>query len=174
MNEKTKKILLIIFAVVFVAVIAVWMLANPAPKHIEDTNGEENYSLQEISERDVVSLKMGSRGGVSKEETHFNVADFDVSEGIEYSSRKFTGVQSLYAATIFKGSDIYVYLSDFKVKSGNFAFYVVLDGKIVGEVSPDEFGTAEFKLDNIDKTATVEYIIAGESASFQFTAPLDW
>ena len=50
----------------------------------------------------------------------------------------------------------------------------MLDGKIVGEVKPDEFGIAEFILPDIEKTGTLEYIIAGESADFSFTAPMDW
>ena len=174
MNENTKKILLITAAVIFAVVCAVWIFLNPAPEHIEDTNGEENYSLQKIRKEDVVAKEMGSRGGVSTTETGWNVAGFDVNKGMKHHCRKFTGVEEIYSCTIFKGSDIYVCLTDFKVKSGNFAFYVVFDGEIVGEVKPDEFGLAEFRLENIKKTGTLEYIIAGESADFSFVAPIEW
>ena len=174
MSGKMKKILGIVCVIALVGVIGVWMLMNPGPEHIEDTNGADNYSLQQITEQDVVSLKMGTRGGLSTSETHWEIAGFDVSSGVKYSCRKMTGVYQLHTCTIFKGSDIHVYLTDFQINGGNFAFYVVLDGKIVGEVKPDEFGTGELIIENIDKTGTLEYIIAGESADFTFTAPLDW
>ncbi len=174
LSEKTKKSLLGLCAVAIAVVVLGSMILNPGPEHIKDTNGADNYNLQQITERDVVSLEMGSRGSISTSETNWNFEKLSVSSGIKYSSKKFTGVYSLYNCTIFKGSDIHVYLPDFKVKSGNFAFYVILDGKVVGEVKPDEFGIAEFILDNIDKTATLEYIIAGESANFKFTAPENW
>ena len=55
MIGKIKKTLLSIFAVVLVGVAAVWMLLNPGPEHIEDTNGADNYSLQQITPRDVIA-----------------------------------------------------------------------------------------------------------------------
>ena len=173
-SEGMKKTLGGVFAVVLLAVGAAWMLLNPGPEHIEDRNGPDNYSLQQITKEDVVALKMGSRGGPSESETQWNFGPLSVSSGIKYSSRKFTGVYRLYSCTIFKGSDIYVQLADFQVKSGNFAFYVVFDGRVVGEVKPDEFGTAQFTMENVNKTGTLDYIIAGESANFSFVSPGEW
>ena len=174
LTEKIKKTLWVLFAVALVGGFIAWMLLNPGPEHIEDTNGPDNYALQQITEADVASLKMGSRGTVSTHETHWNVAGFEVSDGVEYASDKFTGVYSLYTTTIIKGSDIHLFLTDFRVNSGNFAFYVLLDGKIVREAKPDEFGMVELLIENIDSTATLEYVIAGESADFRFTAPAEW
>ena len=57
MTEQVKKILWIIFAVALVATIALWSIFNPGPAHIEDTNGPDNFALQQITEEDVVSLK---------------------------------------------------------------------------------------------------------------------
>ena len=172
--KNLKKLLGSILIAAMVAVFAVWMFLSPRPDHIVDTNGPDNYALQQITVADVVARKMGSRGSIHTSETHWNVAGFDVSSGTKYSSDKFTGVYELYSCTMFKGSDIYVYLTDFHVDEGNFAFYVVMDGKIVGEAKSDEFGTVELRIENIDKTATVEYVIAGESASFTFVAPTEW
>ena len=174
MDEKTKKILWGAFAVVFVIVFAVWMIASPRPNHIEDTNGADNYALQTITEADVVANEMNSRGSVSKSEAHLSLEYFDISSGYRYSSRKFTGVQRLYACTIFKGSDVHVYLDDFRINSGNFAFYIVLDGEVVGEIKPSDDGISEFLLENIDKTSSLEYFIAGESADFEFITSEDW
>ena len=171
--EKIKKLLLGAGVVVFIVVFALMML-NSNHEHIEDTNGADNFSLQQISEKDVVDLKMGTKGTLSTSETHYEFAGLEVSDGITYSSKKFTGVYLLHSYTAFKGSDIYVYLADFQRYEGNFAFYIVLDGKIIGEVEPDEFGVAEFLYENIDKNASVEYVLAAESASFSFIAPYEW
>ncbi len=173
-NPKTKNILIGIAVVAFLAVFAVWMLASPKPEHIEDTNGADNYALQTITEQDVVELKMGTRGSVSQSETQMNVAGLSISDGRKYSSNKFTGVYQIYAATLFKGSDIYVQLSEFEITEGNFAFYIVFDGEIVGQLTPGEVGVSEFTLENVEKTGSLEYIIAGESAAFEFIALSDW
>ena len=173
-SEKTKKTLGSILIILVLIGAGIWMVLNPGPEHIEDTNGPDNYALQQITEADVVAMKMGCRGGVSTSETHWNFENFSVSSGIKYSCKKFTGVYRLYTATIFKGSDIFISLGDYQVNSGNFAFYVVFDGEIIGQVDYNEFGIAEFRLENIEKTGTVEYILAGESANFRFVAPTDW
>lgn len=169
-NVKIKNILWVVFAVALVVVAAIWMLADPQLEHIEDTNGADNYSLQTITEQDVVEQKMGTKGSVSKSEVRLG----NLSNGIKYSSEKFTGVYRLYTTTIFEGSDIYVSLAGFEIKEGNFAFYVVFDGEVVGKIEPDDFATAEFTLKNVEKTASLEYFIAGESASFEFIAPIGW
>ena len=166
-----KKILCGVFAVAFVVIFVVLMIKNPAPEHIEDTNGAKNYTLQTIKEEDVVEQKLGSRGAISERETKFEFLGLKVSDGKKYSSKKFTGVYLLHAETIFKGSDIHISLAEFKIKSGNFAFYVVFDGEVVGKVTPSDDVYSEFILENVEKTATLEYIIAGESADFEFIAP---
>ena len=169
-NVKIKNILWVVFAVVLVVVAAIWMFADPKLEHIADTNGADNYSLQTITEQDVVEQKMGTKGSVSKSEVRLG----NISNGIKYSSQKFTGVYRLYTTTIIEGSDIYVDLAGFEIKAGNFAFYVVFDGEVVGKIEPDDFATAEFTLKNVEKTASLEYFIAGESASFEFIAPTGW
>jgi len=169
-NVKIKNILWVVFAVALVVVAAIWMLADPQLEHIEDTNGADNYSLQTITEQDVVEQKMGTKGSVSKRETRIG----NLSNGIRYSSKKFTGVYRLYTATIMEGSDIYVSLAGYEIKKGNFAFYVIFDGDVVGKIEPDDFATAEFIMENVEKTAPLEYFIAGESASFEFITPTAW
>ena len=173
-NEKLKKILAAVFAVVMVVGFLVWNYLNPGPEHIEDTNGADNYSLQQITQEDVIACKMGSRGGLTTTESSWDFGFLQVSNGTEYSCKKFTGVYRLYSATYFKGSDIYIYLADFYVESGNFAFYVVLDGEIIGQIIPDSMGMVDFTIHNIEKTGTVEFIIAGESANFTFKLPMEW
>lgn len=174
LEPKVKNTLWVVFAVVLVAVIVVWMLVNPGPEHIEDTNGADNYSLQTITEQDVVEQKMGTRGTVREREAHLDIAGLSISSGTKYSSSKFTGVSLLYSTTLFKGSDIYVSLAEFEIKEGNFAFYIVFDGEVVGQVEQGENAFAEFRMDDVEKTGTLEYVIAGESASFSFIASTDF
>ena len=173
-SPKTKNILWIVFAIAIVAVCLVMFILNPGPEHIEDTNGADNYSLQTITEQDVIEQKMGTRGTVRERETHLDIAGWSVSDGIRYSSDKFTGVSMLYNTTLFKGSDIHVTLAEFEIKEGNFAFYIVFDGEVVGQVTPGDGAYSEFLLENVEKTGTLEYVIAGESASFEFLAPTDF
>lgn len=175
MSEKMKKIFGIAVVIAVVGAVAAWMILNPGPEHIEDTNGADDYSLQTITEEDVVKCEMGSRGGLAESTSNLSVGGIQISDGIEYSCKKFTGVHRLYTCTIFKGSDIHVSLVDFKIKSGNFAFYVVLDGEIYGQVKPaEDGGFSEFILDSVEKSGTLEYIIAGESANFSFVSPTEW
>ena len=174
LNTKTKNTLGIVIAVVLVVAVAVWIFLNPGPEHIEDTNGADNYSLQTITKQDVIEQKMGAKGTVSERETHLDIAGWSVSDGTKYSSKKFTGVYLLHTETLFKGSDIYVSLAEFEINEGNFAFYIVFDGEVVGQVEPGENALAEFKLDNVEKTGELEYVIAGESASFSFIAPTEF
>jgi len=172
--QKAKNVLIGIAVVIFLVVFAVWMLASPRPDHIEDTNGADNYSLQTITEWDVVEQKMGTNGTVSESEIRYDFTGLKISNGRKYSSNKFTGVYRLYTTTLFKGSDIYVDLAEFEIKEGNFAFYIVFDGEVVGQITPDEFGLSEFTLKNVDKTGDLEYVIAGESASFTFVVPTEF
>ena len=39
---------------------------------------------------------------------------------------------------------------------------------------PSDGAYSEFLLENVEKTGTLEYVIAGESASFEFVAPVDF
>ena len=175
MSEKLKKILGIAVVIAVVGAVSAWMILNPGPEHIEDTNGADDYSLQTITEEDVVKCEMGTRGGLTETRSNLSAGGIEISDGIEYSCNKFTGVYRLYTCTVLKGSSIYVDLVDFQIRSGNFAFYVVLDGKIVGEVKPaKDGGYTEFTLDNVEKTGTLEYIIAGESANFSFISTTEW
>ena len=172
LNPQIKKLLGWLFAVVMVVVGIVWFIKNPAPEHIADTNGADNYELQVITEENVVNLNYGTRGGINEKRDGFNAGGLSLSNGIKYYSKEFTGVYELYTCDILKGSSIDVTLVDFKIKSGNFKFYIVLDGKIIGEIKPDTM--ANFSFDEVEKLSTLQYIIAGESANFEFTTQTEW
>lgn len=173
-NPRIKKFFGLIFAVVMIVVAIVLVIKNPGPEHIEDTNGPDNYALQQITPEDVVAQEMGARGGLTTEEKKFGFAGISVSKGLKYSCKQFTDVSQVYTSTIFKGSDILVRLEDFRIESGNFAFFVILDGEIVAELRPDESGRVDYTFENVEDTGCLEYVIAGESANFQFSVPQGW
>lgn len=169
LNFRGSNLLWGLFAIALIVVFVVLMIKNPAPDHIEDTNGADNYSLQTITEQQIIEQSMGSRGGVDKVERKLTIGGIGISSGKEYSSKKFTGVMSLYITNLRKGSDIAVSLAEYEIKEGNFAFYVIFDGQIVGKITPGDDATADFVLEDVEKSATLEYVIAGESANFKFT-----
>lgn len=170
MNKNPNRMIVIGSVIVFFLAFVLLTLFNQGPGHIEDTNGAENYALQQITAQDIIDCDMGTKGTLRENTSNWNIAGLDISEGIEYSSDKFTGVYCLYTAYFFKGSDISFQIYNFEVTGGNFAFYVVFDGEIIGEVKPDGESVTEFRYDNIEKSGDVSYIIAGESASFKFSS----
>ena len=60
-NEKTKKIIAAVGAVVLIAVCALWFF-NSDLEHIEDTNGAENYALQTITDENIIKRDVGAMG----------------------------------------------------------------------------------------------------------------
>lgn len=171
MSKKMKSRLWGLFAVAMVVVFAVWMYLNPGPEHMEDVNGADDHSLAVITMQDIAAQQMGSRGGPAVTKTSdVEIGGITISNGEKYSAKKFTGVYTLSRCTLFKGSDIHLMLSDFDVREGNFGFFIVFDGQVLGEATPDEFGTVDFLYQNVEKTGTLEYVLAGESADFSFTS----
>lgn len=154
--NKIKKILGCIVAVAVVVVCAVSLLGNDL-EHIEDTNGEDNYALQEITDDNIINLDIGTKGGY-KEETD------SLSNTTEYSAEKFTGVAEIYGENITTNSLTFT-VNHAKVTSGNFRLLLLVDDKIVHDFTLNEL-TQTFVLKNV--SGFVSLRIAGESANFQF------
>ena len=156
MNEKTKKILAGIFALVLVAVCGVWFLMD-GMEHIEDTNGPDDFSLAVITDGNIINYDIGSLN-VKKSSGILN-------DGITFSSDRFSGVYEILVTNFIGKSDFYMDLTGFYVTEGNFRMVVVNNDEIVAEVQPGMF--AECHLD--DLTGSLRLGIAGESAAFEFT-----
>lgn len=157
MNEKAKKILLGIGVVVFLVVFVVWMWSSDL-EHIEDLNGEDNYSLTTITEEQIKEHTMGylnlkkSKGILS-------------GNFIEFSSDKFTGVCEVFSQNMILNSDFVLDVTNFVIEEGNFEMVLLLDGEIVTRLEPDTFVTYQMEKVN----GRVSLVIAGESAKFSFS-----
>ncbi len=150
---KSKLILVIIIIVV---AIGGFMLLTSDLEHIEDTNGPDNYRLQQITDENIVNMDMGALNVGKSNNTITNMT--------KISSDKFTGVYEVLYINLIGKSDFLLNLYDLNVKSGNFKMVVVHDGKIVKTMTEENY--EETLLEDIN--GTVSLVIAGESADFSF------
>lgn len=155
MNEKIKKLLIGAGAVILVIVCCVWMFGSNL-EHIEDTNGADNYSLQSITDDNIIKMDLGALN--LKESTG------SISNTTTYSSNKFTGVSEIYGENII-GNRLEITINHARVDSGNFKIVLLEDDKIVHEFKLNEL-TQTYVLEN--PSGYISLRIAGESADFMF------
>ncbi len=158
LSEKTKKALLTVGAVVLIAVAGVWFLFG-GTGHIEDTNGADNFSLQAISDREIIDISTGSVGGpkISRSVLTGNT--------VEFSAEKFTGVYEILYDNFIGKSDFVLDITNYNIHGGNFKMVVVHNDEIVAELEPDMF--VEYRLEDVKGYVSLR--IAGESSSFTFS-----
>jgi len=166
MNQKLKKVLLVAGVAVFIAVALLWIFGSGL-KHIEDTNGPDNYALTAINDGDIIKNEMGAL-------TPVTVRPALIGDAIHFESNKFTGVSELLYNNYVLPSDVIFSINTLSVTEGNFRMVVVHDGKIVAEIKPNsEELIQEVRLENV--TGYVSVRIAGESAAYSFQmSPLDY
>lgn len=155
-SPKQNNLLYILIAVA-VVVICGYSFLNSDLKHIEDTNGPEDYTLTTITDENIIKQDMGALN-VSKSTGLLN-------DGVTFKSDKFTGVYRVFQTNFFFDSDFLMDVAGFWVNSGNFRMCIVNDGKIIATVEPGMFATCELS----DLNGSFELVIAGESADFEFT-----
>lgn len=148
-----KKIFAVIGAVVLVVVCAVWFL-NSDLKHIEDTNGTDNFALQTITDDNIIKRDIGAMG--------LEKSTGAISNTVTYSSDKFTGVEEIYGNNVW-GNRLEFTLNHARVDSGNFRIVLLENEKIVHEFAINEL-TQTYVLENPDGYISLR--IAGESADF--------
>ena len=154
--EKLKKILLGIGIILVLGIFAVSMLTSDI-EHIEDTNGADNYSLQQITDDNIIKKDIGA---LNLSETRSVLSNMPV-----YSSEKFTGVSEIYMTNIIGNRfDITVY--NMVVNAGNFKIVLVHNDEIIHEFKLNEL-TETYTLKNPEGTVALR--IAGESADFEFS-----
>lgn len=158
MNEKTKKTLTLIGVIVVAVVVGVWCILG-GTDHIEDTNGPGDFSLQTITDEDIINLSIGSIGGPEISRSALT------GSTVEFSSEKFTGVYEILYDNYILPSDFVLDLTGYEIYDGNFKLVVVHNDEIVATLEPDLF--VDYLLEDV--TGTVSLRIAGESASFSFS-----
>ena len=125
----------------------------------EDTNGEDNFELQTITESNIINRDIGA-SGLGYEE--ISVGDITSTE---YESKNFNGVEQIYMTNFIGKSDINVYIGHMNVESGNFRLVVINDDKIIDEIPLDAFGDT-FLYEDLKGEFAIH--VAGESAAFNF------
>lgn len=121
-------------------------------KQIEDTNGEDNYQLQTISDERIISEK-GSTVKVGSVSTKVN------NKGT-YKVKKFSGVETLFS---IDGSNHHITVTiTSEIKAGNFKIVLVNEKQIVKVFNLN--CTQSVTIENA--TGRYDLKIAGESANF--------
>lgn len=156
---KFKKILICIVAVILVGCFVISMLTSDL-KHIEDTNGADNYNLQQITDYNIINMDIGALNLAESNELFNNLPT--------YKSDKFTGVAEVYLNNIY-GNRFDITIYNLWVESGNFKAVLLHNGEIVHEFKNNELSQT-YTLDN--PKGSVSLRIAGESADFKFSYDL--
>ena len=157
--EKFRKRLIPIAAVTLVAVI-LFVFVKSDLKHIEDTNGPDNFKLNTITDAQIIDMDMGSINAVS-------VRKDLIGDGLTFYSNKFTGVYEVLYDNLIGKSDFVLSFSSLTVTEGNFRMVVVHDGRIVAEFEPNaEDPFVDYMLEDV--SGTVSLRIVGESAAYSF------
>lgn len=155
-NSKKKNIVWGIFSIVLIVVAVIWFLGDDL-EHIEDTNGADNYALQEITDENLIRLDMGALGGP-------NIRSDNITNTTTYSAKRFTGVAEIYGENLI--TNRWEITVDFAaVEEGNFRMVLVVDDEIVHEFALNEL-TQTYVLEDV--SGYVALRIAGESANFTF------
>lgn len=155
-NSKVKNILCGIFAVVLIIVCFNWFQSDNV-EHIEDTNGDDNYALQEITDENIINLDTGAIGGPNEESDN-------LTNTTTYSAKNFTGTAEIYGENIT--TNRFEITVDFaKVEAGNFRMVLLVDDEIVHDFTLNEL-TQTYVLEDV--SGYVSLRIAGESAAFTF------
>ena len=157
--EKLKNIIIGIVAVV-VLVYGGYSLLTSDLEHIEDTNGPDNYRLQQITDYDIINRDMGA--------LNLTIKDQMLSSLPLVTSKKFTGVADVYTTNVW-GNRLDITLYTTEVKSGNLRIVLIHNDEIVHEFRLNELSET-YTLQNPDGFVALR--VAGESADFKFSYDL--
>lgn len=153
-----KKIISLTLTVVLTA--AICLSFTGCGTEYEDTNGDDVYTLQTITDDDIIGLSTGASGLSYDVE---NTGELPFSS--EVSSKNFNGVEEIFYTDQIIASDINVYIGTMNVRGGNFKLVAVNNDEIIKEFDLDAFNET-FQFEDIKGTFSIR--VAGESASFKF------
>ena len=164
LNESAKKKLLIAAVVVFLIVWCLSFFDTVDP--IEDLNGPDDTSLAVLTEEDITA-KVIEASGLSH--TSYNLGDFlgnllGNNGTVKFKGKNFNGVYELHSTNIFHSTGVIYDIIDFQITSGNCRMFVVNEGEIVAEFSPED----NFPVNVGALEGYTRLLLAGESADFSF------
>ena len=143
-----------------ILVICVCFMCTGCGTEYEDTNGADNFTLQTITDDEIINLSTGASGLTY---TESDLGSFLHSS--EYSAKNFNGVEQIYLTNFIGKSDIQVYIGHMTVESGNFKLVVINNSKIIHEFNLDTFNET-FYFEDLKGDFAIH--VAGESAKFDF------
>lgn len=147
--------------VLLIAALCLSMTACIGSLGYEDTNGPDDFTLQSITEQNIIDRDTGTvRVGYSSLSVSHNPGTV-----ISRSCKLFHGVDQVFRDNYPEPTDVSVRVTAIEIKSGNFRLSAIHDGQIIHD----------FLLTGSNETIlfeglTGEFSIhaAGESASFSF------
>ena len=155
--KKNNKLFGWIIAVIVVAG-AVWGFWGVDFEPIEDMNGPNDYSLNTITEEDIIKQDIPASG--------FKKSKGFFSDGIKFSAKEFSGVCEIMYTHMLFDSDFELDVNNLEINSGNFIIAVVNDGKIAAVIDAENPSCSL-----TDVNGDLSVVIAGESAEFSFQLP---
>ena len=147
-----------VLSMVIILGLCISMFGCSAEKY-EDTNGADDYTLQTISDENIINMDVGS-SGMSYSETKLGAIT-----STKYSSKNFNGVYEIDATNFILPSDIGVYVGHLNIESGNFKIVIVNNDEIIFEIPLDSFGDTYY-FDDLKGHFAIR--AAGESAAVDF------
>lgn len=153
MSKKLKGIIYSVLSVCFIILIVLWFY-DPEFEHIEDTNGIDNYSLNTITDRDIIKLNCGPLYETDNDNT--------INDS-KLSLIKFSGVMEIYGED-HTNENLQIDLMNLKITEGNLQVVLLVDNEIIHKFKSNELNQS-FKLDEISGFVAIR--IAGESANFE-------
>lgn len=150
-----------VIPVILVLIVGFFFL--PKMEHIEDINGTADFSLATLTEADILSNTLTCTGGPNRTTGRLTLpGGWELSNGVELSAKKFSGIADILWADYILPSDFCLNLDHFSVTEGNFRMMVINEGKIIADIQPGD--DVNVLIENLTGYTVVR--IAGESAAF--------
>lgn len=122
--------------------------------HIEDTNGDDNYFLNTLTEKEVLSKNPHALFLKSR--------TTETNKKFKFSCEKFSGVSDIISYNLNETNN-YLFIVNATINKGNGDIFIYKDGKRIALI--DWSLNQEIKLENIK--GKISFRIAGESANME-------
>lgn len=134
----------------FILLIILLLTLTGCVEHIEDTNGENNYSLETITDQDILNgyPTISVRQSMVRKNNEY-----------KYSVKKLTGVEEVFKGG-FKNEDVAITINT-SVEEGNAKIVLVYKNQIIKKFLLNSENQV-FSMLNVD--GEIKIIVAGESA----------